>query len=96
MMTTLSPPISTPRALTTVFSRLKVRLVSLYGFLYAVEELEFARVDGVDVSDDAEDGLIGAGGAMYVEAARAQFGDDVLDALIGGVFLHDDDHGISL
>src|SRR5207253_10354442 len=45
------------------------RLADPNDFLHAVEELEFPRIDRVDVADDAEDALIGAGGAVDVESA---------------------------
>src|SRR5207248_8805338 len=69
-----------------------VRLADAHDFLHPFHELELARVDGVDVSDHAEDGVIGAGGAVDVEAARGELGHDVLDVRLAGVLLHDDDH----
>src|SRR5262249_52791760 len=72
-----------------------VRLADADDFLHAVKELEFARVDGLDVSNHAEDGLLGAGRAMDVEAALDQLRGDALDVRLVGVLLHDDDHGIS-
>jgi len=44
-------------------------------------------------ADGAEHGVGSAGGAVYIETAGDNSIDDVLDLLIGGVFVHDNDHG---
>src|SRR5205085_11838649 len=51
-----------------------VRFTHAHCFLYAIEQFELARVDRRDISDDTEDRLIGARGAVNLEAARYQLG----------------------
>ena len=43
-------------------------------------------------ADRADYGVRCPGGAMHVKAAGDHAVDDVLDLLVGGSFVHDDDH----
>jgi hypothetical protein len=69
-----------------------VRLADAHRFLNSVKHFEFAWIDAGDIADDAQHGLIGAGGAVNVESALAENRHHVLDVGVRGVFLHDDDH----
>jgi hypothetical protein len=44
-------------------------------------------------ADSAEHSVRSASGAVHVKAACDDAIDDVLDLLVGGAFLHDNDHG---
>ena len=64
-----------------------------YDFADTFEKFEVAMIEIAMDADGAENGVGCAGGAMYIEAAGDDTIDDVLDLLVGGVFVHDDDHG---
>jgi hypothetical protein len=60
------------------------------------EKFEITVIEIAMDADGAKDGVGCAGGAMNVEAAGDNAIDDALDLLVGGVFLHYDDHDLDL
>ena len=62
-------------------------------FPNAFEQLEITMIEVAVDADGAEYRVRRASRAMNVEAAGDDAIDDVLDLLVGGVFVHDNDHG---
>jgi hypothetical protein len=62
-------------------------------FADAIEKFEIAMIEITVNADGAEHRVGCASGTMDVEAAGDHAVNDALDLFVGGVFMHDDDHG---
>jgi len=62
-------------------------------FAHAFEKFKIAMIEIAMNADGTENRMRRAGGAMHVKAAAYNAVDDTLDLLVGGAFLHHNDHG---
>jgi hypothetical protein len=69
------------------------RLRNANDFAHALQQLEIAMIEITMDAYRAQNGVRSTGGTMDVETAGDNAIDDMLNLLIGGVFLHHYDHG---
>jgi len=68
------------------------RLGDAHHLAHALQQLKIAVIEIAMDAHGAENGVAGPGRAMHVKAAGDHAVNDVLNLLVGGSFMHDDDH----